>query len=271
MQESIKILKVRFDKTTLEEATNKAISWAQGKERRLITTPNPEIVLAAQDNKKFLRTLNQSDLNIADGTGIVWASKFLHCTEKSGYIMKRIKFFYTLMQVLCCPKKIRTVLPHRVTGADLTVEICKEASRKNIKIFMLGAREGVAEIAKEKLLKKFPRLKIVGTYAGTPKKREEKEIINRINKAAPHILFVAYGAPAQEMWIMRNYKKLRTVKVAIGVGGTFNFLAGKLKRAPRWMQHLGLEWLYRLIQQPRRIKRILNATVVFPLKVLKHS
>ena len=129
----------------------------------------------------------------------------------------------------------------------------------------------MAKSAKEILSKKHPGLKIVGTHAGSPKIKEEQSIREKIDDSKADFLFVAYGAPKQEIWISRNLKKLETVKVAVGVGGAFDFVAGKRKRAPKWMQKIGLEWLYRLLQQPTRIKRIYNATIKFSIKVLKKN
>lgn len=268
-----KVLKVRVDRTTLKGATQKVIEWAQGKEQKMATTPNPEIILEAQKNPKFRKSLNRAGLNTPDGIGILWAIKYKKITEKNR--SKTIKFFkwlFTLATILPYPKYVRSEFPERVTGADLTKEICKKASKKeNMGVFLLGAREGVAEKAKEILENRYKGLNICGTWAGTPLPRDEEEIIGKINNSEAKILFVAYGAPAQELWISRNLKKLKTVKVAIGIGGTFDFITGKRKRSPKWMQKVGLEWLYRLIQQPKRIKRIYNATIKFPIKVLKSS
>ncbi|MDD3861933.1 MAG: WecB/TagA/CpsF family glycosyltransferase, partial [Candidatus Gracilibacteria bacterium] len=140
-----------------------------------------------------------------------------------------------------------------------------------LKIYLLGAKEGTAEKVKEILEKKYHKIQIVGTFSGSPSPEEEKEITNLIKESNANVLFVAYGAPKQELWIARNIKKMPQVKLAIGIGGAFNFIAGILKRAPKFMQKMGIEWLYRLFQEPSRIKRIYNATVKFSLKVLKSS
>ncbi len=264
-----KILKVRFDYITLKQATETAIQWAQGDIQKHIITPNPEMVLEAQKNNKFLKVLNRSDLNIPDGIGILWASKYLKITENSIFkSMKILKLFWSLLMIAIYPRYIRSELPQRVTGADLMQKICKTC--EDTKIFLLGADEGVAEQVKEILEKKHKKLNIVGTYAGSPKEKDEKGIRRMINDSEAQILFVAYGAPAQEMWIYRNLKKMPKVSVAIGIGGTFDYIAGVRKRAPGWMQKIGLEWLYRLLQQPKRIARIYRATVKFPVKILRH-
>ena len=138
-------------------------------------------------------------------------------------------------------------------------------------VFLLGAAPDVAELAAAKLREKNPQLRIVGTYSGSPSEADAPEILRRINAADPQVLLVAFGAPAQDLWIDRYKADLHHVRVAMGVGGTFDFLAGRIKRAPHIFRSLGLEWLWRLIQEPRRIKRIRNAVVVFPLLVKKSN
>lgn len=272
MQEKVKVLKVRFDSINLEEATTKALEWAKDKKQRYITTPNPEILLEAQKNQKFLEILNNSALNIADGIGILWAAKYLYITKNTNSkIIKLIKWLISLLAIPFYPKYIKSVLKERVTGVDLVQEICKKSANKDVKIFLLGAKEGIAEKTAKILEKKYPGVQIVGTYAGTPKVQDEKTIIEKINDKNPNILFVAYGAPKQEMWIERNLKKMPSVSLAAGIGGTFDFITGKRKRAPNWIQKNGLEWLYRLIQQPSRIKRIYNASIKFPIKIISSS
>ena len=113
-------------------------------------------------------------------------------------------------------------------------------------------------------------LRIAGTFSGSPRDEDAEEIIGKIREAKPHLLLAAFGAPEQDLWISEHLKKLPSVRVAMGVGGTFDFLAGKRRRAPKWMRSIGLEWFYRLLREPKRIKRIFNAVVVFPMLVLLH-
>ncbi|MBI5753575.1 WecB/TagA/CpsF family glycosyltransferase [Candidatus Peregrinibacteria bacterium] len=270
MSEKVRILKVRFDKITMTEAIKKALEFAKDTKHHYICTPNPEILLAAEENPKYEEVLNKSDLNIADGIGILWASKFKKITEQNQGRLKIFgKWLTSLSAILFYPKYIRTEITERVTGADLMQNICKAAANEGLKIFLLGAGEGIAEKVKTILETKYPGIKIVGTHAGSPRPSMEAEITKKTNETDAQILFVAYGAPAQELWIARNLKKLTTVRLAIGIGGAFDYLAGVRKRAPKWLQKIGAEWLHRLIQQPSRIKRIFNATVKFPVKVLK--
>lgn len=271
MPKKIKILRIRLDKITMQETVKRALEFAKDKKSHYICTPNPEIILAAQENTKYIEVLNKSDLNIADGIGILWASKFKKITEDNRSNFKIFgKWLTSLFAIIFYPKYIRTEISERVTGIDLMRNICKQATTQKLKIFLLGAAEGIAEKVKSVLEKKYPGIKIIGTHAGTPKPSMEAEIIKKINKTDAQILFIAYGAPAQELWISRNLKKLETVRLAIGVGGAFDYIAGVRKRAPRALQKLGMEWFYRLIQQPARVKRIYNATVKFPIKVLRN-
>lgn len=270
--EKVQILNVNFNKITLTEATKVAINFAKGEKQKYIVTPNPEILLEGLNNKNFVEILNQADLSIADGTGILWASKYLAITAKNhNKTIKILKYLYSLLIAPFYPKYIKKILPQRVTGTDLMEEICKKAPANNLKIFLLGAAEGTAEKTKEILEHKYPGIKIVGTFAGTPKEEDEKEIIEKINNSKAEVLFVAYGAPKQELWIHRNLPKIPQIKLAMGIGGAFNFIAKIRKRAPKLMQQIGLEWLYRLLQEPSRIHRIYNATIKFSRAILKSN
>lgn len=265
-----RILNVRIDDITLKEATETIIQWAQDETQRYVTTPNPEIVLKAQKDPGFLKTLNRADLNIPDGTGILWAAKFLKITEKTtSKAVRVIKWLYSLMFTLIFPPYIRTVIRQRVTGADLMLNVCRHAPKGIVKIFLLGAEEGIADKVSTILTEKYHNIEIVGTHSGSAKIKDEQDIVEKIGNSRANLLFVAFGAPQQEIWIERNLRRMPHLKVAIGVGGTFDFIAGVRKRAPKWMQRLGLEWLYRVIQQPKRLLRIYNAIIKFPVAILK--
>jgi N-acetylglucosaminyldiphosphoundecaprenol N-acetyl-beta-D-mannosaminyltransferase len=143
-----------------------------------------------------------------------------------------------------------------VTGADTLPEVARRCAAKGYRLYLLGAAPGIAEIAATRLQEIAPGLQIAGTYAGSPARAEEDEIIERIQVASADIVCVAYGAPAQELWIYRNLARL-PVAVAIGVGGAFDFLSGRQLRAPGFMRRIGLEWLYRLYREPWRWRRML--------------
>lgn len=260
MPEKVNILDVRFDNVLLDEAVDLILNCEK---KGYVCTPNPEMILEAQKNDQFLNVLNDSLLNIPDGIGVLWAATQIYNKNS------KFKAIFDLPLISIIPKRFKNVLRERVTGVDLLQKICSKVVKKDLKIFFLGAGPGIAEKAAEILEERFPGLKIVGTFAGSPLNEHRKEIVNIINHSAPDILFVAYGAPKQEIWLADNLKHLKTVKIGIGVGGSFDFITGKQKRAPKFMQKLGLEWLYRVIQEPMRIKRIFNATIKFPIEVIK--
>jgi len=264
MQSEIKVMNVRFNNVTIDESIDIIFEYINKSKKGYICTPNPEMLLKTQKNAVFLNILNNSLLNIADGIGILWAS---YNIEKHN---SKFKALLNLPLVALYPQKFRTVLKERVTGTDLLQKICEKAESHPYKIFLLGAGPKVAEITKEKLLAHSPSLNIVGFFEGSPDDKDKEEIIKKINSSEADILFVAFGAPKQEVWISDNLKTLKTVKIAIGIGGAFDFVSGKKKRAPLWMQKTGLEWLYRLIQEPSRIKRIYNATIKFPIQIIKY-
>lgn len=193
-----------------------------------IATVNPEFVMQAQGNEPFRQTLQESDLCIPDGIGLVWASRWL-----------------------------KRPLPERVPGSELIYHIAALAAQKQWRLFLLGAAPGVAEEAAAILQDKFPGLVIAGTYAGSPDPAMNEAIVDMVNGSGADILYVAYGAPKQDLWIARNKSALTTVRLAMGVGGSLDFITGRSQRAPKWLQRLGLEWLYRLLREPWRWRRML--------------
>ncbi|MBN1200889.1 MAG: WecB/TagA/CpsF family glycosyltransferase [Anaerolineae bacterium] len=223
------VLGVPLDAATFDSMLECIAGWITSRDRTYqICTVSPEFVMIAQDDPGFMRVLRAADLCVADGVGLLFAARYL------GH-----------------------PLPERVTGSDGVPVIAERAARDGWKLFLLGAAPGVAEQAAANLVNRNPGLQIVGTYAGSPSPHEEETIIERVNASGADILFVAYGAPRQDKWIARNEARL-DVCVAMGVGGTFDFIAGVVPRAPRWMRRLALEWLYRLIRQPWRWRRMLR-------------
>ena len=202
-----------------------------------IVTVNTEFVMAAQKNSEFRQTINSAALAVADGIGVVWATRFV------GY-----------------------PTPERITGTDILVALAKRCAEKGYRLFLLGAAPGIAEQAGLCLQALAPGLQLAGTYAGSPAPTEEDAIIERIHAANADILCIAYGAPAQDLWIYRNLSRLPAA-IAMGVGGAYDFLSGRQRRAPQTMQRMGLEWLYRLYREPWRWKRML-AIPHFLLQVL---
>lgn len=195
---------------------------------RHICTINPEMVMIARRDVNFANILLRAAVTVPDGVGLLWAAR-----------------------------RLGKPLPERVTGSDGVPLIAERAARHGWRLFLLGAAPGVADRAAEVLCARYPGLRIAGVYSGSPKPEEEAEIAERINQSGADVLFVAFGAPEQDKWIARNAPRLN-VTMAMGVGGTFDFIAGVVPRAPQWMRGAGLEWLYRLIRQPWRLRRMLR-------------
>lgn len=257
MNSSTTVLGVRFDLVSFDQAL-KIIGSPSGTPLFCVT-PNPEICLEALKNPPFKKVLLESHLSVADGFGILWAARYL----------KGKRTFLRWIYTLSTPWKTKTQspLPERVTGTDLLKKYCEVYKHK--KIFLLGASETVNE--RLATLLKNQGSNIVGHYSGSPSENEEEEICKRIHDSKAETVFVAFGAPKQELWIHRNFHQLTQVKVFMGIGGAFDFLAGERRRAPSWMRKIGIEWLFRLAIEPKRWRRIWNATVVFPWKVYRNA
>lgn len=255
---TVSVMGVDFHKVTLDEAVDVIGRFLRSGEQHMVATPNPEIVLKAIKDDNYRKILEKASLRIADGIGILWAANLANCKTKL------LRFVSGVGSLLLLSIKSKGELPERVTGTDLMTEIIHNSHALGAKVFLLGAAPGVARRVADKW--RFDQ--IVGVYAGSPSPSNDSEIVDRINASEANVVFVAFGAPNQEKWILRNLKKMPAVRVAMGVGGAFDFVAGVRNRAPRFMQKLGLEWAYRAIQEPRRIVRIVNATLVFPLHVI---
>lgn len=209
-----------------------------------VVTPNAQHVLSLQRDADFRNIYEKAFLAVPDGVSLLWSAKFL-----------------------------KTPLNGRVNGTDLFEELSAVAERKGLKVFLLGGRPGAAEAAKRTLQTRHPNLQIVGTHCppyGFESQSEELASINsKIKAAAPDILFVGLGAPKQEKWIYENYQELG-VPVSLGIGVSFELVADMVQRAPLWMQKWGLEWLFRLIVEPKRLwKRYVMGNPQFMWLVIK--
>lgn len=235
----VTILGIPIDAVTRAETLAWVADAVAARVPRQVCTTNPEFLMTARRDPVFRDVLRASDLNIPDGIGLLWAARWQGQR-----------------------------LPERVAGSDLVGQVAAQAARGGWRVFLLGAAPGVAERAAAVLQREHPGLIVVGTESGSPRPDEADRLIATIVSARPDILFVAYGAPAQDKWIAA-YRERLNVPVAIGVGGTFDFIAGLTPRAPGWIQRLGLEWLYRLWRQPWRARRIATAVIEFPIAVLR--
>lgn len=280
MNKKVNILGCSLDIQTLEEVLDKISKCLEGDKQIHIVTPNPEIILFAHRHPDFLSILNRAAINVADGTGLQWAANYNQIFLTQLPVLKQIQAFIQLILSLIwfffSKKYTSRIIPENITGTDLVPEICRICAEQEKKIFLLGGISDVAKITSQKLAAQYPNLLIAGYSNLDPDFKHECQIIEQINKTKPDCLLVAYGAPKQEYWIDRNLKKIPSVKIVAGIGGAFDFISGSVSfyggppatRAPLWLRRNKLEWFYRLVTQPNRISRIINAVVVFPLTVM---
>lgn len=223
--QDIQILGTRIDNLDMDNSVQIIKNAVLAGTKLRIVTANPEMVYLAARDDKLQQAINGADLVLPDGIGVIWAAK------RQGVNLKE-----------------------RVTGIDLTYRLLEEGNRKGWRIFLLGARPGIAETAVFKLYTRYPCITF-GCYHGYFSKEDEAEVISRIKKFTADVLLVGLGSPLQEYWLAENRE---LAGVSMGIGGTIDVLAGKVQRAPRWVRKLGLEWLYRLARDPARIKRQKN-------------
>jgi len=250
----IVILGVKITNLSKKQVIEKIDGFLAGQKQHYAVTPNPEIILSTRRDEELFFILNNADLVLADGIGLKYVSWLMG---------KNLK---------------------RITGTDTVYDIADLAAKKGKSIFFLGGEGDTAQRAAEKLKTKYPGLKVAGAEEGLKKsswkleigrwlagQEENEKLLQRINQAKPDILLVAFGCPLQEKWIYHNLKKMPSVKLAMGIGGAFDFITRNVKRAPRFVRKVGLEWLWRLIKQPWRRKRIFNAVFVFTFIFLKYK
>ncbi len=234
------ILGIKLSDLTPSEIMNKVDGFLKSNQAHYIVTPNPEIILASHKDEELFYILNQADIAIADGFGLVIAG-----------LIQKMKIF-------------------RLTGADLTLKLLEKAETEKKKVVIVNWRGGLSKKKHIKiaLQKKFPSLNYLIIDASR-KHGLAKEELEKIINFYPDILFNTFGSPYQEKFIFHIREKLPSLRLAIAVGGSFDFISGKVARAPKFMRNIGLEWFWRLLIKPKRWRRIYNATIVFIYKIIK--
>jgi N-acetylglucosaminyldiphosphoundecaprenol N-acetyl-beta-D-mannosaminyltransferase len=222
--DSINILGVRIDRIDMHGALDLIEGFIQSGSPHIVVTADASGIVIAQKDEEFRLIVNTADLVTPDSTGIMLASRWY-----------------------------KTPLTEKVSGVDLTVELCSLAAKKGYPIFLLGSAPGITDDAAENLKQRFPGLIVAGTHHGFFE--SDEEIIQQIAASGAKILFVAMGIPKQEKWIVKHMDRLG-IGVAMGVGGTFDVLSGRVKRAPNWMRRHGLEWMHRLASNPKKISKV---------------
>lgn len=227
MLEKQRLLNTYVNNVTLDETLDEIDGFIRERKKSYIVAINVDVVMKMENDDYLRRISNEADMVLVDGKPLIWISKLYK---------RQIK--------------------EKVSGSDLVPQFCKRAADENYTIFIIGGKDGVAEQAKKKLEQKFPGIRIVGTYApplGFENDESELDKINQmITDAHPDLLIGCLGCPKQEKWIYENYMKYDAT-VSVCAGATVDFLAGNIKRAPRWMSDHGLEWFYRFLQEPKRM------------------
>ena len=269
-RKTFKILGVKVDEISLLDAEIKVKSLVESSQKSIVTTINTEFVMRAQNDRQFRDILNnKSQLNLPDSFGMLWAGYFLSLKSPKN---KYVRFFYlillwklSILFMPIMPRAFKTPIKEKISGSDFIWSIAKIAANNKYKLFLFGGAATVAERAALKLQTDIYELRVAGVYPGDMTK-PTGEIIEAVNRSRADILLVCLGAPLQEKWLTENLSKT-VCKVGIGLGGTFDFTAEIIPRAPYWMQRSGLEWLFRLLTDPKRFKRQL-ALPRFMFKIL---
>jgi N-acetylglucosaminyldiphosphoundecaprenol N-acetyl-beta-D-mannosaminyltransferase len=226
---------------------------------KVIYTPNPEILLFARADKKYLRALKKADLLLPDGNGLQFVSTLKRFPSKW---LRAFFYLPMLFTFLLYKKPFRHEIPEVIHGSDFMSSVIDWAELRNKSVFFLGAEPGVAQKTADFFLNRNSQLKVAGVSHFNP----GKEAFKLVKDSKAQILFVAYGAPKQEKWINEHISKLKNLDLVMGVGGSFDFWSGKTKRAPQFMRKLGIEWIWRLMLNPfKRAGRIYNAFIKFPI------
>lgn len=221
------LLNTYVNNLTMQETLDNIENMINSKKKSYIVAVNVDVIIKIENDKKLKKIADEADLTLVDGKPLIWISKL----KKQPIIEK-------------------------ISGSDLVPKVCELAALKNYTIFILGGKEGIANKAKQELEKKYANINIVGTYSPPIGFENDKKELNRINKTVskekPDLLIVCFGCPKQEKWIYDNINNY-DAKVSICAGATVDFLAGNVKRAPKWMSDHGLEWFYRFLQEPKRL------------------
>lgn len=244
-EKQIHILGAKVDLLTRQEVFHRLRQWLSGRGSHHVVTLNPEIALLAEREDGFHKVINRASITVADGVGLRFAARMFGLG-----------------------------VPERITGREIMDVLCQAAVKGHKRVYLLGGNADVAQTAAKRLQALYPGLEIAGAEEGMAAQEFAvdgplaRALTAKITSARADILFVAFGAPKQERWISKNLKHLPGVKIAVGIGGLFDYLAGTAKEPGLFWQKHGLEWLYRLFTQPSRWYRILNATAVFLSRVL---
>ena len=264
--ETVEVLGVRFHNLTRTEAARAIAALAQSGQRAYVVKPYSEFMPRAIRDAAIRDLLNAAELCLADGIGILWAAYFL---SLPGTLRALWQLPASLASLVFDPGGIDRPLKENMAGVDLTWEMLAALDEISASIFLLGGTDAELRGTEERIEARFARLRIVGAHSGHFDVRggQNETVVAEINAAVPQALLVAMGFPLQERWIVANLPRLN-INVAIAEGGSFSFISGATRRAPAWMRRASLEWLFRLLRQPSRLRRQL-ALPIFVWLVFK--
>jgi len=252
--QTVKVLGIGFHNLSRAEAARAIEELARAGDRAYVVKAYSEYIPPAARDANLREVLNRADLCLADGTGILWAAHYLSLS--GGPLRALAQLALSLAALVLNPQAVRHPLKENMAGADLTEEMLAQLDRAHSRIFLLGGSEKEIQGTRRWIEGRFPDLNVVGARNGyfDVQGEQNEDVLRTIDEAGPDVLLVAMGFPRQERWIVANLPRLR-VKVAVAEGGTFSFVSGSVSRAPRWLRRVGLEWLYRLLRQPWRVRR----------------
>ncbi len=263
----VDIAGVAVDSLTKSEALKTIEEFLKSTAPHMAVTVYSEFVVFAARSPRYREVLNSAELSLADGFGILWAAKFLSL-PRSNWFVELVRLKLTLIRALFDKAYFKTVIPEVITGSRLIWDLAQLAADRGYSLALVGGADSVAAQTGYELKLKFPNLKVnLALSGGVP---FNEQTVREIRESNSDILLIAYSPPKQETWLAENLNDLN-VKLAMGVGGTFDYIAGKRVPAPEVVHLMGLEWLWRLITQPWRLKRIWNAVPVFIWKVYKYK
>jgi N-acetylglucosaminyldiphosphoundecaprenol N-acetyl-beta-D-mannosaminyltransferase len=262
---SAKIGKLHIDTLSKKEVLSRIENAIEKKDILQIVTPYSEFVVEAEYNTKFRDAINASELRLPDGIGILWAGAYLAHKWKS--------LWGSLYAIMNQDSKLYAIFPEKISGSDLIYDILALASKAGSRIYLLGATEDVSIAVQQYIHQEYPRITIAGR--NTKKvKLQDNELYQEILDSHSDIVLIALSYPKQEIigsQLKQYFIKYKHKGIIACIGGSLDFIAGSQRRAPKWMQKLGLEWLFRIIQQPKRIRRIYKATVEYILLISKYK
>jgi len=255
--ESVHVLGVRFDKLTRSEAAQAIAQLASGDGKAYVVKPYSEFMPMAVGDERVRDLLRGAALCLPDGIGIIWAAHYLSLSGGNGRALVQLPL--SLLSLVFRPSGLRRPIAEQMGGPDLTWPMLQALDEIAATVYLLGGTRSEVAGAQRAIEERFQGLRVVGSrdgYFGTDGPAND-EVIAAINAASPQVLLVGMGFPRQELWIADNLARLN-VNVAVAEGGSFSFISGEIGRAPRWTRRMGLEWLYRLLRQPWRLRRQLR-------------